>query len=114
MRGVVHGEGLLREAVHGRRIGGGVVGAENLFADGLEGVARVRVDVVGLVFEEKAFGVGVGDGERVGLGAGDAVDGGVEALHPAEHVVKGAVLHYQNDDGFDGAWSGMVAEEEKG
>lgn len=114
MSGVVHGEGLLSEAVHGRGEGGGVVGAENLFADGLEGVARVRVHVLGLVFEEKAFGVGVGDGEGVGLGAGDAVDGGVEALHPAEHVVEGAVLHYQNDDGFDGAGCDVVAEEENG
>lgn len=77
-------------------------------------MARVRVDVVSLVFEEKAFGVGVGDGERIGLGAGDAVDGGVEALHPAEHVVEGAVLHYHNDDCFYGVWSGMVEEKEKG
>lgn len=56
---VGHGSGILDETVHWRRAEGGVVGSEYLFAYGLEGVTRVRVDQVRLVGEEDAWGVRV-------------------------------------------------------
>uniref|UniRef100_J3LUD0 Uncharacterized protein n=1 Tax=Oryza brachyantha TaxID=4533 RepID=J3LUD0_ORYBR len=43
-----HPAGVLGEAGHGGRHGGGVGGAEDLLADVLEAVARVGVDVAGL------------------------------------------------------------------
>ena len=90
---VGHGSGVLDESVHRRRAEGGVVGSEELFANGLEGVTRVRVDQVGLVGEEDAWGVPVGSGDWVGFGSGNAVDIGVEVFHPSKHVVEGAVFH---------------------
>lgn len=109
--GVIHRVGLLGKAVHGSRIGGGVIGAENLLAYGLEGVAGIWVDVVGLAVEEDALGVWVGDGKRIPLGAIDAVDFRVDLLHPAQHVIEGAVLHDEYDDGFDWACMGCAVEE---
>lgn len=100
----VHGVRLLGEPVHRGRVGGRVVGSEYLLPDGLEGVARVRVDVVGLVAEVEERGGRVGGGERVGFGPGDPVDLRVEFLHPAQHVVEGAVLHDHHHDGLD--WTG--------
>lgn len=61
----VHGVRLLGEPVHWGRVGGRVVGSEYLLPDCLEGVARVRVDVVGLVAEVEERGGRVGGGERV-------------------------------------------------
>jgi hypothetical protein len=109
--GVIHRVGLLGKAVHGSRIGGGVIRTENLFAYGLEGVAGIWVDVVGLVVEEEALGVGVSDGQSIPLGAVDAVDFRVDLLHPAEHVVEGPVLHDEHDDSFDWACMGCAVEE---
>lgn len=101
----------MSEAVHGSWICGGVFGAENLFAYGLEGVAGIWVDVVGLVVEEEALGGGVGDGQLIPLGAVDAVDFRVDFFHPAEHVVERPILHHENDDGFDWACSVSSAVE---
>ena len=95
----------MSETVHRRRISGGVVGTENLFTNGLKGVARVGVDIVRLVLEEEALGVGIGGGEEVGFRAIDAVDLRIKFFHPAKHVVKGAILHDKNDNGGD--WRGM-------
>ncbi|CAL9006054.1 unnamed protein product, partial [Prunus brigantina] len=69
--------------------------AEHLLVDGLDGVARVWVDVGRAVAEEELGGVRVG--------------GGNEGLHPPQHVVEGAVLLHQNDHRFDGAAAAAAA-----
>ena len=97
------GGGLFSETAHGRRVTGSVSGAEDLIANGLEGVGRIGVDVLGSVGEEDERGVGVGGGDGVIFRTIDSVDFRVDLFHPAEHVVEGAVLHYQYDDGLDGA-----------
>lgn len=99
------GGGLFGEAVHGRRVtgGGGVAGSEDLIANGLVGVGRVGVYVLGGVGEEEERGIGVGGGDGVIFRTIDAVDFWVDFFHPSDHVVEGAVFHYQYDDGFDGA-----------
>lgn len=47
-----HGCRLLDEPIHRCRRCGGFIGAEDLFPDSLERVARVGVDIVRLVLEE--------------------------------------------------------------
>uniref|UniRef100_A0A7C9CZT6 Uncharacterized protein n=1 Tax=Opuntia streptacantha TaxID=393608 RepID=A0A7C9CZT6_OPUST len=99
----IHSVRLLREPAHRCRVGPGIVGPEYLLPYGLEGVARVGIDdVVGGVVEEDLRGSRVRHGDPVGFGAINAIDFRVEAFHPAQHVVEGAVLHDQNDDGFNG------------
>lgn len=94
-----YGEGLLDESQHG----GGGAGTEDLLHDVFEGVAGVRVDELGVVGDADALGFGVLGGVRVALAAGEAVDGRVDGLlHPAEHVVEGAVLEDEDHDGADG------------
>lgn len=114
---LVHLISLLSEAVHRsrRRLSCVVVGAEDLLADGLERVARVGVHIVGPVREEYSGRGRVGDGEPVRLGAGDAVDGRVEPLHPPQHVVEGPVLHHYHHHVFYWALGGAAAgdDEEK-
>ena len=97
------GGGLLGEAVHWWMVGGGVVGTEYLLANGLEGVGWIGVHVVGGVGEEDERGGWVGWRDGVIFRTIDAVDLRVDLFHPTEHMVEGAVLHYQHDDGLDGA-----------
>lgn len=73
----------------------------DLLVDCLDGVAGVGVDVLGLIAEVDGAGRGVGGRERVRLPAGDAVDGRVQGLHPAEHVVERPVLLDQDHHGLD-------------
>ncbi|KAK9274244.1 hypothetical protein L1049_019058 [Liquidambar formosana] len=82
--------------------------SENLLANGLEGVARVRVDEMRLVLEENDRGGGVGGGDWVRFGAVDAVDLWVHSFHPPQHVVEGAVFHDQNHNCLDGASKSWV------
>lgn len=92
---------MLGEAVHWGRDCRGVVGTEDLFANGLEGVAGVGVDEEGVVSDGDCGGGGGGDGERVGFAAGETVDVGPGGFEPAEDVVEGAILHHYHHYGFD-------------
>jgi hypothetical protein len=102
--------GLLREAGHGggdaRRGGGRRGGVDegrpvDLLVDGLHGVARVRVHVLGAVAEADGAGGRVGGVHVVGLGPRHAVDVRVQRLHPPQHVVEGAVLLHQHHHRLD-------------
>ena len=73
-----------------------------MLLNGLEGVARVGVDIVSLVLEEERFRFRISGVEEVGFSAINAIDFRVEFVHPAEHVIKGAILHDKNDNDFDG------------
>lgn len=73
---------------------------------------------MGLVLEEKPLRVRVGNRKLVGLRPINTIDFRVEALHPTKHVVERAVLHDQDDNGFDGTglgmdyWSGSKEDED--
>lgn len=101
----VHGAGLVGEPVHQGQVSRCVVGSEDLLADLFEVMTGVRVDVyiVRCFLEVVERGVRVGCGERVRFGPVDSVDVGVEFFHPTQHVVEGAVFHY-NSYGLD--WTG--------
>lgn len=66
-------------------------------------MAGIGVDEEGVTGDVDLWGLGVGDGEPVGFVSGQAVDLGSGRLEPAENMVKGAVFHHQNDNGFDGS-----------
>ena len=55
-----------------------------------------------LVLEEELFGFRISGVEEVGFRAIDPIDFRVEFLHPAEHVIEGAILHDENDNSLDG------------
>lgn len=96
-----HPAGVLGEAGHGGRHGGGVGGAEDLLADVLEAVAGVGVDVAGLVGDEDLRGGRVGGVEAVGLRAVEPVDVGAGAAEPPEDVVEAPILHHHHHHRLD-------------
>ena len=79
------------------RILAGGDSAEDLQVDRGKVVVGIGVELA-LVFGRGRDGYGDAGGIGIGFGAVKSVDGGVEALEAAKHVVEGAVLHHEHDD----------------
>lgn len=100
------------EALHGGRERRPLRGiAEDLEINGGEVMIGIGIELALIFGERKDWDLGSG-GVGIGLITGEAVDGGVLGLEPAEHVVEGAILHHENDDmlevfdsGFGSVWS---------